>query len=96
MLAIIADNFTRATAKVAVIGSAICDSIAVITVCIYRLLILLPWKSVAHGRNVFFVFSARKCKKAVFVSYNLSSDPEFLPLVENRLFEEISAHPDRF
>lgn len=39
---------------------------------------------------------SRKCKKAVFVSYNLPADPELLPLVENRLFEEISAHPDRF
>jgi len=40
--------------------------------------------------------SARKCKKAVFVSYNLPQDSELLPLVENRLFEEITAHPDRF
>jgi len=44
----------------------------------------------------FVDFSAKKCKKAVFVSYNLPADPELLPLVENRLFEEISAHPDRF
>ena len=41
-------------------------------------------------------FSARKCQKAVFVSYNLPADSELLPLVENRLLEEITAYPDRF
>jgi len=40
--------------------------------------------------------SAMKCKKAVFASYNLPTDSEILPLVENRLFQEISAHPDQF
>jgi len=46
--------------------------------------------------DVLWILLARKCKKAVFVSYNLPADPELLPLVENRLYEEISAHPDRF
>ena len=51
--------------------------------CIYTYILLL-------------YFSARKCQKAVFVSYNLPSDSEVLPLVENQLFEEISLHPDKF
>jgi len=49
------------------------------------------------GHPVYSVilFLAKKCKKAVFASYNLTSD-DILPLVENRLFEEISLHPDKF
>jgi len=39
---------------------------------------------------------AKKCKKQVFVSYNLPSDYQLLPLVERRLFEEINTHPHRF
>jgi len=39
---------------------------------------------------------AKKCKKQVFVSYNLPSDYQLLPLVERRLFAEITSHPHRF
>jgi len=54
-------------------------------------------RDVFMGHPVYSVilFLAKKCKKAVFASYNLTSD-DILPLVENRLFEEISLHPDKF
>jgi hypothetical protein len=39
---------------------------------------------------------SKKCEKAMYVSYNLPSDPLLLSLVEKRLFDEISFQPDKF
>ena len=42
------------------------------------------------------VLSAKRCSKQVYVSFNLSSDYQLIPLVEKRLMEEIENEPNKF
>ncbi|GAB1602402.1 proteasome assembly chaperone 4-like [Argonauta hians] len=39
---------------------------------------------------------AKKTGKQVFVSSSLSADQKMIPLIEQRIFEEIAIYPDKF